>query len=153
MRFMSAELARKLLEAAPDATVIIDETGTIRFSNRQATAMFGYAYNDIIGLSIEKLLPERFRARHVSHRQRFFDRPRVRPMGIGLDLFAVRKDGTEFAVEISLSPLEHDHRMLVAAWIRDVTERKHVDAEFNTARCTRAPSTRRRKGAPLPSSG
>ena len=131
---MSPDLARKALEAAPDATIIIDATGTIRFSNRQTTVMFGYAHDDIIGLSVEKLLPQRFRARHVSHRQRFFESSRVRPMGVGLDLFALRKDGTEFPVEISLSPLEDDDRMLVAASIRDVTERKRVEAELSNAR-------------------
>lgn len=127
---MSKELALKALEAAPDATIIIDESGTIRFSNRQTTVLFGYAYQDLIGQSIEALLPERFRDRHVQHRRHFFDSVRLRPMGAGLDLFALRADGTEFPVEISLSPLEDGDRVLVAASIRDVTDRKRVEAEL-----------------------
>ncbi len=127
---MSPKLAVKALEAAPDATIIIDETGAVRFSNRQTSVMFGYADDEIIGLSIERLLPERFRGRHVTHRQHFFETVRVRPMGAGLDLFALRKDGTEFPVEISLSPLEDDDRVLVAASIRDVTDRKRIEAEL-----------------------
>src|SRR5690348_6021674 len=123
MLLMSPELALKALDTAPDATVIIDESGVIRFSNRQATAMFGYAHDEIVGQSIQTLLPERFRERHFGHRRRFFENPRVRPMGAGLELFAVRKDGSEFPVEISLSPLEANDRLLVAAAVRDVTER------------------------------
>ncbi len=126
---MSGELARSVLEAAPDATLIIDETGAICFSNRQTRAMFGYG-DDIIGMNVEQLLPARFRARHVGHRQGFFRSGRVRPMGLGLDLFALRSDGTEFPVEISLSPLQDDGQMLVAASIRDATERKRVETEL-----------------------
>lgn len=130
MRSMSPELAVKALEAAPDATIIIDAEGVIRFANRQVTAMFGSAREDLIGLHIEQLLPERFRGRHISHRQAFFENLRTRPMGAGLDLFALRKDGTEVPVEISLSPLEDADRMLVAASIRDVTQRKRVESEL-----------------------
>lgn len=128
---MSPELARDALEAAPDAMVIIDDGGTIRFANRQTVVMFGRAYEEIIGLSIEKLLPERFHARHVNHRRDFFNNMRVRPMGAGLNLFALHKDGTEFPVEISLSPLADGHRMLVAASIRDVTDRRRIEAELS----------------------
>lgn len=127
---MSAELARKALEAAPDATVIIDDAGLVRFSNRQTTVMFGHEPHEIVGQSIEKLLPERLRGRHVNHRRAFFDNVRVRPMGAGLDLFALRKDGSEFPVEISLSPLEDDERTLVAASIRDITDRKRIEAQL-----------------------
>ncbi len=130
MRSMSADLARRALEAGPDAMLIVDGTGTIRFSNRKTEEIFGYRHDEIVGLAIENLLPERFRARHGAHRQHFFDSGRARPMGMGLDLYALRKDGSEFPVEISLSPLEDNGHALVAAAIRDVTERKAVDTEL-----------------------
>ncbi len=92
--------------------------------------MFGYPYEEIIDRKIEQLLPERFRDRHITHRRAYSDNVRLRPMGLGLDLFALHKDGTEFPVEISLSPIEDNRRTLVAATIRDVTERKRVEAEL-----------------------
>lgn len=130
MRSIAPDLARKALEAAPDATIIIDDAGIIRFANRQVMAMFGHSYEDIIDRSIEQLLPERFRSRHVMHRQSYGENVRMRPMGPGLDLFALRKDGTEFQVEISLSPVEDGDRTLVAASIRDVTERRRMEVEL-----------------------
>lgn len=126
---MSPELALEALEAAPDATVIIDAAGTIRYSNRQMALLFGYD-EQLTGLKIEELLPHRFRARHTGHRRAFFETMHARPMGAGLDLFGLRSDGTEFPVEISLSPLQHAGQMLVAAAIRDVTERKRVESEL-----------------------
>jgi two-component system, sensor histidine kinase len=131
-----AELARHALDAAPDAMIIIDASGLIRFANRQVCALFGYAHDEIIGHSVEELMPERFRARHTGHRQHYGDNPRVRPMGAGLELFALRRDGTEFPVEISLSPVGDGGRdeVLVAAALRDVTDRKHAQAELTVAR-------------------
>lgn len=109
--------------------IIIDASGTIRFTNRQVFALFGYAHDEIIGLSIEHFMPERFRARHLGHRQQYTNNINnicVRPMGAGLQLYGRRKDGTEFPVEISLSPIEDGDQVLFAAAIRDVTDRKRV---------------------------
>jgi PAS domain S-box-containing protein len=127
-------LARSVLDDAPDAMIIIDEFGTIWFANRQVSALFGYARDEIIGESIEKLMPERFRDEHIGHRGQFLGNIRVRSMGAGLDLIGQRRDGTEFPLEISLSPVEDVGRTLVAAAIRDVSERKHVEAELLVAR-------------------
>jgi PAS domain S-box-containing protein len=129
------ELARRALDAAPDAMIIIDASGFIRFANRQVSAVFGYPQHDLIGQSIEHLMPERFRARHVGHRMHYVHSLRVRPMGAGLELFGRRRDGTEFPVEISLSPIEEDgDHVLVAAAIRDMTDRRRVEAELILAR-------------------
>lgn len=130
----SAELARSALDAAPDAMVIIDASGAIRFANRQVSVLFGHAHDDLIGQSIEGLLPERFRVRHVAHREGFVSNVRVRPMGAGLDLFGLRHDGSEFPVEISLSPIDAAGEKLVAAAIRDATARKQAEADLIAAR-------------------
>lgn len=128
------EFARGALDAAPDAMVIIDASGIIRYANRQMSALFGYMHDEIIGRNVEELMPERFRARHVMHRTGYSAKVRVRPMGSGLDLFGKRKDGGEFPVEISLSPIHDSEVTLVAAAIRDVTERKRAEAELIVAR-------------------
>ncbi|MGO9594443.1 MAG: PAS domain S-box protein [Steroidobacteraceae bacterium] len=130
----SPDLARSALDAAPDAMIIIDALGVIQFANRQVSALFGYAHDEIIGHNIERLMPERFQARHIGHREHYVSNVRVRPMGAGLDLFGRRRDGTEFPLEISLSPIEGGDRVLVAAAIRDVTDRKRVEAELIVAR-------------------
>jgi two-component system, sensor histidine kinase len=134
VRTTPPELARCALDAAPDAMIIIDASGIIRFTNRQVSALFGYEHDEIVGASIEMLIPERFRARHVGYREGYVSNVRVRLMGQGLELFGRRRDGGEFAVEISLSPVEDVGRTLVAAVIRDVTERKRVEAELIVAR-------------------
>jgi PAS domain S-box-containing protein len=134
MRSTPPELARSALDAAPDAMVIIDASGTILFANRQTTALFGYEHDEIIGRSVEQLMPERFRTRHLYHRDNYVKSVRVRPMGAGLDLFAQRRDGSEFPVEISLSPINDGDRTLVAAAIRDTTERVRARAELIAAR-------------------
>jgi PAS domain S-box-containing protein len=136
MQSTSAELARSALDAAPDAMIIIDEAGIIRFANRQVSILFGYPHDAVIGLSVEELIPERLRDGHVTVRQRYARAPRVRQMGPGLPLFARRQDGSEFPVEISLSPIRDSARMLVAAAIRDATERKRVEEELRVARET-----------------
>jgi PAS domain S-box-containing protein len=128
------ELARSALDAAPDAMIIIDDSGVVCFANRQVSALFGYASADVIGKPVECLLPERFRDRHVAHRQSYITSVRVRPMGAGLDLFGRRRDGTEFPVEISLSPIKDGERVLVAAAIRDVSDRKRVEADLKVTR-------------------
>ena len=134
MRTAPPDLARSALDAAPDAMIIIDADGIIRFTNRQVSALFSYEHGDIVGQSIEMLMPQRFRARHVGHRENYVKRVRVRPMGAGLELFGRRRDGTEFPVEISLSPIEDVGRTLVAAAIRDVTDRKRIEAELIVTR-------------------
>jgi PAS domain S-box-containing protein len=131
---LSSELVGSVIDSAPDAMIIIDANGVIVFANRQVTALFGHERADIVGQDVEVLLPERFRQRHVGHRRGYTDNVRVRPMGAGLDLFGIRRDGTEFPVEISLSPIRRDGGVMVAAAIRDVTERKRVEQALTEAR-------------------
>ena len=119
-----------LLEYAPDATVIVDGEGLIRLINAQTESIFGYFREELIGQPIEKLIPKRFHGRHVHDRLSYAHDPRVRPMGAGIELFGLRKNGTEFPVEISLSPVSLREGMFVSAAIRDVTERKTVEARL-----------------------
>jgi PAS domain S-box-containing protein len=118
-----------LLEAAPDAMVIADAKGKIVFVNAQATKLFGYSRAELLGAPLELLVPERSRKRHESHRHQYATHPVTRPMGANLDLSARRKDGSEFPVEISLSPLDTPEGPLVSSAIRDITQRKVAEAE------------------------
>jgi PAS domain S-box-containing protein len=134
MRTTPAEFARRVLDAAPDAMIIVDAAGIIQFANRQVSPLFGCAHDEIVGRRIEQLIPERFRANHAAHREGYAGTVRVRPMGAGLELIARRLDGSEFPVEISLSPVEDGDRLLVAAAIRDVSDRKRVETQLIVAR-------------------
>ena len=130
MRSIPPELAQSALDAAPDALLIVDAGGVVQFANRQVSALFGYPHHEIIGKPVEQFLPERFRTRHVGHRDRYAGAAHVRPMGVGLELLARRQNGTEFPVEISLSPIDGQAKMLIAAAIRDITERKRIEKEL-----------------------
>lgn len=124
-RKRAEERFRRLLDAAPDATIIVDQTGRIVMVNAQVQPMFGYTRQELLGQVMEMLIPERFRGKHVLHRGEYNSHPRTRPMGVGPELYGLRKDGREFPVEISLSPLETEEEgLLISAAIRDVTQRK-----------------------------
>ena len=131
---LSSALLASVLESAPDAIVIVDAAGRILFASRRITALCGYRPDEIVGQGIERLLPERYREAHLRHRSRYGLNAQPRPMGVDLDLYALHKDGTELPVEISLSPIRDGERMLVAAAIRDVTERKRIQTELMQAR-------------------
>lgn len=121
---------RGLMEAAPDATVIVNAEGRILRLNVQAERLFGYTRQELLGQPVELMIPERFRRRHPDQREGYFAAPTVRAMGAGRELFGRRKDGAEFPVEISLSPLETDEGLLVIGAIRDITERKRVEEKL-----------------------
>jgi PAS domain S-box-containing protein len=120
----SQTLERELLEFAPDAVVGVDERGEIRLVNSRTEAIFGYGRGELIGRPVETLVPNGLRGGHVDHRDHYFDSPRTRPMGAGLDLHARRKDGSEFPCEISLSTVATDGGMMALASIRDITDRR-----------------------------
>jgi PAS domain S-box-containing protein len=123
----------ELLDTAPDAMVIVDEDGVIDFVNAQTEALFGYARAELLGRPVEVLIPERFRGGHEAHRRGFLTAPKLRPMGSALQLFGRHKDGSEVAIEVSLSPLHTARGVLVSAAIRDIRERKRMEAAAKLA--------------------
>jgi len=124
---------RQLVDAAPDGILVTDQRGLIVLVNAEAERMFGYARDALVGQPIHVLVPDRLRARHPEHVQSFHASPRLRSMGSGLDLSGRRRDGTEFPVEISLSPIQHAGERLVVAGIRDVTDRRTIEREAKRA--------------------
>lgn len=135
---LSAALAQNVLELAPDATVVVDEDGTIIFANAQVERTFGYPPQELVGELVEVLLPQRFHRNHREHRARFASQPKPRPMGDGLTLFGRHKTGREFPVEISLSPVRTGDGALVIAAVRDATVRR--DTEQGLIEANRAKS-------------
>lgn len=131
---VTSALLPSWLEIWPDALVLVDTTGRIAYVNSQAETLFGYPRSALSGKPLEVLLPERFRAAHMFHRDLYSSSPRTRPMGVGLELYGRHQDGTEFAVDISLSPLLLDGTLHVLAAIRDITERQHLQERERIAR-------------------
>jgi PAS domain S-box-containing protein len=127
-------LFRNLLESAPDAIIIVDEKGEMVLVNQQAMHLFGYERDEMIGQPIELLLPKSLHGRHVGYRKGFTNAPRLRPMGLGMDLIARCKDGREVPVEISLSPLDTDNGRYISSVIRDVSVRRLMEQELIEAR-------------------
>ena len=124
---------RQLVDAAPDGIVVVDQGGAIVLVNAEAERMFGYERDELVGQPVHLLVPERLRARHPEHVKSYHAAPRLRPMGSGLELYGHRRDGTEFPVEISLSPIQHARERLVVAGIRDVTDRRKIEREAKRA--------------------
>jgi PAS domain S-box-containing protein len=122
----SEEKFRGLLESAPDAMVVVDGNGLIEAVNTQLERLFRYQRRELIGQPVETLLPPRYHAAHIVHREGYMASPQVRPMGVGLELAGRRKDGSEFPVDMSLSPLETEHGQLVVAAIRDTTDQRRA---------------------------
>jgi len=129
----STDLLRGIVEMAPDAIVVIGEEGRILLVNRQTEALFGYSRGELLGQTLELLVPERLRQAHVQHRAHYSAAPRTRPMGVGLALSGRRKDGSEFPIEISLAHLQTMSDQLVIASVRDMTERKRLEQALHAA--------------------
>ena len=127
-RRAAEEKFSNLLRAAPDATVIVDSAGKIVLTNIQAENLFGYSAEEIMGEPVELLMPERYRGNHQQLRASFQEQPYFRPMGHGAELYGLRKDGSEFPIEVSLSPITTDDGSLIASSVRDISERKKTEA-------------------------
>lgn len=129
-RKQEEEKFRNLLESAPDAFVIVDDSGHLQLVNAQTEKLFGYTRKELLGQAVEMLIPERFRERHVGFLHNYSKLPTRRTMGSGLELYGRRKDGTEFPVEISLGPLTTEEGILISSAIRDVTERRQAEEKI-----------------------
>ncbi|HEX2979479.1 MAG TPA: PAS domain S-box protein, partial [Anaerolineaceae bacterium] len=124
----SQSLAQRLFESAPDAYILTDSDGRILETNPQVEAQFGYTREELLGQSIEMLIPERFRGQHIAHRARYYLSPRTRPMGNGLNLSGRRKSGEDFPVDITLTPMKTENTVQVLSVIRDITSRRQTEA-------------------------
>jgi PAS domain S-box-containing protein len=122
-----------LLDAAPDATIVVDGSGSMTLVNSQTEHLFGFKREELLGRPIEMLVPERFRKRHEGHRSTYGRAPRTREMGAGFELYGLRRDGTEFPVEISLSPIRMGEKTYVVSAIRDVTDRRRIEQALREA--------------------
>ena len=129
----NTQAAAGLLEAAPDAMIATSKDGVILLMNRQAELLFGYGRDELVGQPVEVLVPERYAGRHAAHRSAYGDNAAMRPMGVGLELFARRRDGSEIPVEISLSPVQTSDGVIYAAAIRDASERKEAERRLQEA--------------------
>ena len=125
---------RRLVQAAPDAMIIVDGTGKITLANDQTGRLFGYPSADLIGVSVEQLVPPGARARHIHHREDYLTAPHNLLMGSGMELYGLRRDGTEFPIEISLAPLQTDEGTMIAGAIRDISQRREVEQALASAR-------------------
>jgi PAS domain S-box-containing protein len=128
-----ALLSASILEAIPDAVVAVNQQGVIIQVNSQTELLFGYTRDELIGQSVEMLVPERQRPQHHLHRESFYSRPKIRRMGSGLDLYGRRRDGSEFPVEISLSPVTTGNGVIVLSVIRDISDRIRIEEELRRA--------------------
>ena len=126
----SEERFRRVVESAPNAMVMVNGSGQIKMVNAQAEQVFGYARDELLAQPVEMLVPERFRKMHPGLRHSFFADPNSRPMGAGRDLYALRKDGSEFPVEIGLNPIETDEGVMVLSAIVDISARKRLEERF-----------------------
>ncbi len=124
------EKFRLVVDAAPNGLLLVDVAGCIAFANRQVCAMFGYSQQDLLGQPVEKLMPERLRLKHQVYRTSFTQKPDSRPMGVGRELFGQRKDGSEFPIEIGLTPLDVDDGRFIVSTVLDITERERVAEEI-----------------------
>ncbi|OAJ71827.1 chemotaxis protein [Methylobacillus sp. MM3] len=127
-RKRAEERFKRVVESAPNAIILVGEDGDITLVNAQAEKLFGYTREELIGMSVDKLVPERFRGMHGGYRSSFFANPSVRAMGAGRDLFGLRKDGREFPVEIGLNPIQSEEGNLVLTSVIDISERKRIEA-------------------------
>lgn len=133
VRSIAENTLRTLIESLPMGLIIADEKGRITDLNESSLRMFGYSREELLGQAIETLLPERLRNSHQGHRAGYIQHPHARPMGLGMELFARRKDGTEFPVEVSLGPLATKDGMLVTGTVIDITERKKIEQQLRLA--------------------
>src|SRR5678809_1095273 len=126
-------LTTSILEAIPDAVAVVNQQGVLIQVNSQTESLFGYTRAELIGQKIEILVPERQRPHHDQHREQFHRQPKIRRMGSGLDLYGRRRDGSEFPVEISLSPVAAGNGLIVLSAIRDISDRKRIEEELRRA--------------------